>query len=124
MNFTALVCPGFGLHHVSALFSIERSETESEYNNSQGNEPLEFTNYQSNSTTGDQSIVFNRSEAGTLSFYIGRINYAYMDRYLLEFLIRSDASTKFAPENYWGTFPAVSAGWVISEEDWFRNARL
>jgi TonB-linked SusC/RagA family outer membrane protein len=122
MNFTAQYARDFGLHHVSALFSIERSETESEYNNSQGNEPLEFTNYQSNSTTGDQSMVFNRSEAGTLS-YIGRINYAYMDRYLLEFLIRSDASTKFAPENYWGTFPAVSAGWVISEEDWFRNSK-
>ena len=122
MNFTAQYARDFGAHHVSALFSIERSETESEYNNSQGNQPLEFTNYQSNSTTGDQSMVFNRSEAGTLS-YIGRINYAYMDRYLLEFLIRADASTKFAPENYWGTFPAVSAGWVISEEKWFRDSQ-
>ena len=122
MNFTAQYARDFGAHHVSALFSIERSETESEYNNSQGNQPLEFTNYQSNSTTGDQSMVFNRSEAGTLS-YIGRLNYSYMDRYLFEFLIRSDASTKFAPENYWGTFPAVSAGWVISEESWFRNSK-
>lgn len=122
MNFTAQYARDFGAHHVSALFSIERSETESEYNNSQGNSPLEFTNYQSNSTTGEQSMVFNRSEAGTLS-YIGRVNYAYMDRYLLEFLIRSDASTKFAPENYWGTFPAVSAGWVMSEEKWFRDSK-
>ena len=43
------------------------------------------------------------------------------DKYLLEFLLRSDASTKFAPENYWGFFPSVSAGWVISQEDWFKN---
>jgi hypothetical protein len=37
-------------------------------------------------------------------------------------LLRSDASTKFAPQNYWGTFPSVSAGWVISEEDWMQKA--
>ena len=69
------------------------------------------------------TTVFTRSESGTLS-YIGRINYAYQDRYLFEFLLRSDASTKFAPENYWGTFPAISAGWVISEEPWFQNSKV
>ena len=120
MNFTAQYARDFGAHHVSALFSIERSETESEYNNNQGNEPLEFTNYQSNSTTGNKDGGFNRSEAGTLS-YIGRINYAYMDRYLLEFLIRADASTKFAPENHWGTFPSASIGWVLSKESWLAD---
>lgn len=53
--------------------------------------------------------------------YIGRINYAYQDRYLAEFLIRADASTKFAPENRWGYFPSGSLGWVMSEESWFRD---
>ena len=53
--------------------------------------------------------------------YIGRVNYSYADRYLLEFLIRSDASTKFAPENYWGVFPSLSLGWVVSEESWFKE---
>ena len=123
MNFTAQYARDFGQHHVSALFSIEKSEAESEYVIGQGNEPLEFTNYQSNSTTGDQSTTFNRSESGTLS-YIGRLNYAYQDRYLLELLLRSDASTKFAPENYWGTFPAISGGWVVSEEKWFQNSKV
>ncbi|MBQ7513011.1 MAG: SusC/RagA family TonB-linked outer membrane protein, partial [Prevotella sp.] len=52
---------------------------------------------------------------------IGRLNYSYMDKYLFEFLLRADASTKFAPENYWGTFPSVSAGWVMSEENWFKK---
>ena len=67
------------------------------------------------------STTFTRSEAGTLS-YIGRVNYAYANKYLLEFLFRSDASTKFAPENYWGYFPSISAGWVVSEEEWFKRA--
>lgn len=47
------------------------------------------------------------------------MNYSYADRYLFEFLLRSDSSTKFAPENYWGFFPSVSAGWIISQESWF-----
>lgn len=121
MNFTASYNRDFGKHSVGALFSIERSEMESEYLYGEATQPYEFTTGQSNSTSGDKTTTFTRSESGTLS-YIGRINYAYANKYLFEFLLRSDASTKFAPKNYWGTFPSVSAGWVISEEDWFQNS--
>ncbi len=120
MNFTAQYARDFGQHHIQGLFSIEKSEAESEYLVGQRENPYEFTTGQSNSATGQQTTTFTRSESGTLS-YIGRVNYAYADRYLFEFLIRSDASTKFAPKNYWGVFPAVSAGWVISEEPWFKK---
>lgn len=122
MNLTFNYNRTFGRHNIGALFSIEKSETESEFNLSQANEPYAFSTHQSNSTKGDKDGNFNRAESGTLS-YIGRVNYAYADRYLFEFLLRSDASTKFAPENYWGTFPAISAGWVISEEPWFQNVK-
>ena len=120
INFTAQYARDFGLHHVQALFSIEKSEAESEYLTGQRENPYEFTTGQYNSATGEMTTTFTRSESGTLS-YIGRINYAYASKYLFEFLLRSDASTKFAPENYWGTFPAVSLGWVVSEEPWFKN---
>jgi TonB-linked SusC/RagA family outer membrane protein len=122
MNLTFNYNRTFGQHSVGALFSIEKSETESEFNLSQANEPYSFSTHQSNSTKGDKSLQFNRAESGTLS-YIGRVNYSYADRYLFEFLLRSDASTKFAPENYWGTFPAISAGWIISEEPWFQKTK-
>lgn len=121
MNFTAQYARDFGAHHVSALFSIEKSETESEYELGSGSNPYEFTTYQSNSIQGDKTTTFTRSESGALS-YIGRVNYSYADKYLLEFLVRSDASTKFAPEHRWGTFPAASAGWIISEEPWFKKS--
>ena len=121
MNFTAAYSRDFGKHHVSALFSVEKSEAESEYLVGQRENPYEFSTGQSNSATGEMTTTFTRAESGTLS-YIGRINYAYENKYLFEFLLRSDASTKFAPENYWGTFPAVSAGWVVSEENWFKKA--
>jgi TonB-linked SusC/RagA family outer membrane protein len=122
MNFTAQYSRDFGRHHVNALFSIEKSEAESEYLQGQRENPYPFTTLQYNSADGEMTTVFTRSESGTLS-YIGRLNYAYADRYLFEFLLRSDASTKFAPANYWGTFPAISAGWVVSEEPWFQRLK-
>lgn len=121
MNFTAAYNRDFGLHSVGALFSIEKSEAESEYLYGQRNDPYSFTNGQSNGADGNIDMNFKRFESGTLS-YIGRFNYAYANKYLFEFLIRSDASTKFAPENYWGVFPSFSAGWVMSEENWFKKA--
>ncbi len=51
--------------------------------------------------------------------YVGRLNYAYLDRYMFEANIRRDASENFAPEYRWGTFASVSAAWIISEEDFF-----
>lgn len=122
MNFTASYNRDFGQHSVGALFSIEKSEAESEYLYAMVSDPYSFTTGQSNSAEANtQVITFTRSESGTLS-YIGRLNYAYADKYLAEFLIRSDASTKFAPENYWGVFPSGSLGWVMSEENWFKKA--
>lgn len=120
MNFTVSYNREFGEHTVGGLFSIEKSEFESEFVTGSVTEPFDFGLHQSSQASGTPTSEFSRAESGTLS-YIGRVNYAYADKYLLEFLIRSDASTKFAPENYWGTFPSVSAGWVISQEDWFRN---
>ena len=120
MNFIVTYARTFGLHDVSGLFTIEKAEREREYVWGQRNLPYSFTNLQSNGANGDQTTEFNRSESGMLS-YIGRFNYSYADKYLAEFLIRSDASTKFAPENYWGIFPSLSLGWIVSQEDWFAN---
>ena len=125
MNLTLSYARQFGLHNVSGLFSIEKAESEYEYVTGNITDPFSFTDGQSNSTaTGaTQTTTFSRTESGMLS-YIGRLNYSYADKYLFEFLLRSDASTKFAPENYWGMFPSWSAGWVMSEERWFNKEKL
>ena len=125
MNLTLSYARQFGLHNVSGLFSIEKAESEYEYVTGNITDPFSFTDGQSNSTaTGaTQTTTFSRTESGMLS-YIGRLNYSYADKYLFEVLLRSDASTKFAPENYWGMFPSWSAGWVMSEESWFNKEKL
>jgi TonB-linked SusC/RagA family outer membrane protein len=53
--------------------------------------------------------------------YIGRINYDYQSKYLLEATLRADASAEYPPEGRWGFFPSVSAGWRLSEESFIRE---
>ena len=54
--------------------------------------------------------------------YFGRINYDFAKKYLFTFTFRADGSSKFAPGNQWGYFPGASAGWVMSEENFMKNA--
>lgn len=60
-------------------------------------------------------------EGGILS-YFGRVGYTYRDKYMLTGILRADASSNFAKGHRWGYFPSVSAGWVVSEEDFFQGA--
>ncbi len=52
---------------------------------------------------------------------VGRINYSYDDKYLVQLLTRADASVRFAKDNRWGYFPAISLGWRMSEESFIRD---
>ena len=54
-----------------------------------------------------------------LQSFFGRVNYSYKGKYLLEGNIREDGSSRFAPDNRWGIYPSFSAGWRISEEEFF-----
>ena len=48
-----------------------------------------------------------------------RVGYSFDDKYLLEGNVRFDGSSRFSSDYRWGTFPSISAGWVISKEDFF-----
>ena len=52
---------------------------------------------------------------------IGRINYDYKGKYLLELAMRADASAEYPKEGRWGFFPSISAGWRISEESFIQD---
>ncbi len=61
-------------------------------------------------------------ESRLISFF-GRANYNYQDRYLLGGSVRRDGSSRFGPDNQWGLFPAVSAGWRISQEPFMKGIK-
>ncbi|WP_187263853.1 SusC/RagA family TonB-linked outer membrane protein [Pontibacter beigongshangensis] len=55
--------------------------------------------------------------------YFGRLNYNYKEKYLLNATFRADASSRFAKGNRWGYFPSVSAGWILTEEDFLTGTQ-
>src|SRR5690606_30843266 len=57
------------------------------------------------------------------SSVISRVNYGFDDKYLLTANFRADGSTKFGPNQKWGYFPSFSAGWRISNEQFFSNVK-
>lgn len=65
--------------------------------------------------TGSENYVGRES-------FVGSVNYRFKDRYLLSSSLRGDGSMLFAPGKRWGYFPSVAAGWLVSEESFFRDA--
>lgn len=81
---------------------------------------------------GDPTTASNNAYASEMSrqSFVGRFNYSYENRYLLEAIFRADASAKFPEDGRWGYFPSISLGWVVSKEeflassDWIDNLKL
>lgn len=73
--------------------------------------------------TGDptQYAASESIETWGLESYFARFNYAFRNKYLFEANMRYDGSSKLAPKNRWNTFPSVSLGWRLSQEEWFRD---
>ncbi len=65
-----------------------------------------------------ESIKGNRN---TTISYFGRLQYKFMNRYLLSATIRRDGSSQFAAGQRWGTFPSFGAGWIISQESFMQD---
>ena len=77
-----------------------------------------------------ESEAYGSGEGYTLVSFFGKLNYTYADRYLASLTMRYDGSSRFGRNNRYGTFPSVSLGWRISEEnfmkslDWLDNLKL
>lgn len=65
--------------------------------------------------------VSTMRERWALAGLLGRVGYNYQSKYYLDLTLRRDGSARFAPENRWGWFPAVSAAWRVTEENFVRN---
>ena len=56
-------------------------------------------------------------------YYTFSTHYAYKGRYVADFTVRADGTTKFGPGNRWGYFPSVSLKWIVSDEPWFEKLK-
>ncbi|OUP15490.1 SusC/RagA family protein [Parabacteroides distasonis] len=79
--------------------------TENAYNNLNGDNPT--------------SYIF-KTESYLISFF-GRVNYSFMNRYLITATLRNDGTSRFSKDNRWGLFPSVALGWKIKEEGFMKD---
>lgn len=79
---------------------------------------------------GDMSAWGAPQAKSRLASYFARASYDFDARYMIQFTIRRDGSSRFGSNNHWATFPSVSAGWNIMNEkfmekaDWLNNFKL
>ncbi|RXG32268.1 SusC/RagA family TonB-linked outer membrane protein [Leeuwenhoekiella marinoflava] len=123
---------GLGEDHVlSILAGMEISDSGSEFTDVSGNEfPASYDatrawanmndflrrDDQENFQIGSQIGIPNR-----LQSYFGRFNYSLYDKYLFTGTFRADGSSRFAPSNRWGYFPAGAFAWRLSEENFLKE---
>lgn len=110
-----------GKHSFKGMLGVSRESykknlTKAYRRNFPSNELTELDGGSTNGWTNSGSAL-----EANIGSYFGRINYDYAGKYLLEFNLRSDGSSKFAKGHRWGTFPSFSAGWRISEESFMKN---
>jgi len=111
----------FGNHQVNAtlLYSQEGRNAESSTLNAQGfdNPVLGYNNVGLGTTVTVGSSAWKENSIS----YMARINYSFMNRYLLTATIRRDGFSGFGPEQKFANFPSVSLGWVVSDESFMKS---
>ena len=119
----------FGNHNVKAMvgYSYEYNKYSglNAYNKDFPNDALEDNNLGSGSFAKDEGEVDMGSYMNDckLIAFFGRISYDWKGRYMLTASLRHEGSSKFGANHKWGNFPAVSAGWRISDEPFMKGTQ-
>lgn len=114
----------FGKHNVSAFVAFEQSKTTQD---SLGAYRMNFpTPLTPELSQGGPAAADKNNSGNSYNFtrrsYFGRLAYNYQEKYLLEAQARIDGSSTFPKGEQYGFFPSVSAGWRVSQEEWFKSS--
>ncbi len=109
-----------GLHDINVMAGYEEYYYDRYYFNASKKGLVDPTITTLNSANEMTNISGDEVDHSRRSIF-GRVNYAYNNKYLIEGNLRYDGSSRFASESRWGIFPSVSAGWRISEENFWKN---
>lgn len=114
-----------GKHDLSALAGTEANKYITE-NMDARRQTIAFQNYDYaylSQGTGNMTMSGGGDKYNLLS-YFGKFNYAYNSRYLLSGSLRYDGSSKFGSNNRFALFPAISAGWRLSQEEFLAGSNV
>ncbi len=112
---------GFGKHNINAMLGYEDYYYFNEALEA-GRSQYEFADYPY-LDAGPKTLQTNSGDAYENAYrsFFGRLMYNWNQRYYLQFNLRHDGSSRFQEDHRWGTFPSISAAWVMSEEPFFKN---
>ncbi len=121
----------FGKNDFTAVLGMSRSENNNgEYLSGTRNDVPEQSNYwyldfsSDNTNIAPGAVVSNSHSTPVQSMaYFARADYAYDGKYLITASFRREGISSFQEDERWGNFPAVSAGWVISNEEFFNSGK-
>ncbi len=112
----------FGIHSLSvtAVYEQQREEYNDNFAGSKGFNTDALT-YNNLGFGNSPSYPYSSRTTKTVQSVMGRVNYAFNDRYLLSFTGRYDGASVFGQDHKWGFFPSAAAAWRISNEDFFKD---
>lgn len=108
-------------HYVKLLIGFQAEDSESSSFNGSRRD-FELGHYYLDNGDGSTALAGGGASSWAMMSWYARLNYNYKQKYLLEVNGRYDGSSRFTPNNRWGFFPSVSAGWVISQENFMEKA--
>jgi TonB-dependent starch-binding outer membrane protein SusC len=112
------------VHTIDAVGVFETQEFVSNTFSAQGNTLKDPSLSYYNIGLAGSFAVTSGYAKWTLLSYLGRVNYSFLDRYLLSASLRRDGSSKFQGDNKYSVFPSLAAGWRVSEEAFMQNVNL
>ncbi|MFN8354393.1 MAG: TonB-dependent receptor [Spirosomataceae bacterium] len=113
-----------GKHKINAVagFTAQQSESKSFTAEAAGFATDAFT-YNNLGTGITNRTPSSNAQKWSLASVLGRVNYAFNDKYLATFTLRADGSSRFGEGNKWGYFPSAALGWNIANEPFFANVK-
>jgi TonB-linked SusC/RagA family outer membrane protein len=107
-------------HTISAFVAYEQREDRSNYLSAYRQFDIDALDQINAGRDLNKTNEGSQSEAANVSF-IGRLNYDYLSRYMINLTFREDGSAKFHRDSRWGFFPGVELAWRISEESFLKD---
>lgn len=108
-------------HNLGATFVTEFNKTRGDWLSGGRNYAELFTKDILDMASASTATNGGNRTLEAVGAYLGRINYDYLGKYLLELIGRYDGSYRYAPGKRWAFFPSVSLGWRVSEEPFLKN---
>ena len=111
-----------GLHRGDAMVGMEVNRQDYKWSSAKRYEySILNTDYMWPSAGSGKQLAEGSGDGFSLVSFFGKVNYTYADKYMTSVTVRRDGSSRFGHNNQYGTFPSVSLGWRITQEDFMKK---